>query len=758
MLTAPLFCTDQRHDRNGFVAGMGLGLLLLAFGPVIAGTGPQPTPHYRWNNVTVGGGGFSPNIIFSPLEPGLAYLRTDIGGLYRFDSGDRRWIPLQDGMSEGNYFGVESVATDPRDVNVVYAAVGMYGSGPAAIMRSEDRGAHWNIAPVAFRMGGNEDGRGLGERLAVDPHDTRIVYFGSRHDGLQRSVDRGRTWRRVLAFPVSGLGMPEPRRTHGGISFVLFDARSGVDGAPTRTLFAGVADNSEHHLFRSDDAGASWRAVPHEPRANLLPVRAQLDAKGSLYIAYSNGIGPNGITAGAVFKLDTATEVWRDITPRADPKPPGGYMGLAVDLRRPDTVLVATVDQWIGPDTIWRSTDAGTHWTSLRSLSAIDASDTPFLRWGKAQATFGWWIAGLTVDPFDSNHVVYTTGATVYATQGPLTVSTSPPLQWRPWVAGIEETAILAVASPPRGPPLFSGFGDIGGFVHEDLRASPASMYTNPIFNNTDTLDSAGLAPHVMVRGGRAQRGVAACAWSQDFGKTWQPLDPVRAERSEPAQGSGRNAEPAPTVSADGATFIVTTRAALLTRDRGQSWTAVRGLPDFARPVADRTDATRFYAVDFQHSQLLRSEDGGASFALLASSRLPCDLNDEQPTRQVPSPLLATPGRTGDLWLVCKQGLYHSIDGGLRFEQRRSDLNVGALGFGKEASEHGYPTLFAIGTRGDLTAIWRSDDAGTSWARINDAAHEYGRRFRVITGDPRVYGRVYVGTDGRGLLYGEPDS
>ena len=751
--------TAQRGGRNGFIAGMGLGLLFLARGPVIAGTVPQPIAHYRWNNVTVGGGGFSPNIIFSPLEPGLAYLRTDIGGLYRFDLGVRRWIPLQDGMLEGNYFGVESVAADPRDVNVVYAAVGMYGFGPAAIMRSEDRGAHWTIMPVAFRMGGNEDGRGLGERLAVDPHDTRIVYFGSRHDGLQRSDDRGRTWQRVLAFPVSGLGMPEPRRTHAGISFVLFDARSGVDGAATRTLFAGVADNEEHHLFRSDDAGASWRGVPREPRADLLPVRAQLDANGTLYIAYSNGIGPNGITEGAVFKLDTATEVWRDITPRANPKPPGGYMGLAVDLRRPDTVLVATVDQWTGPDTIWRSTDAGTHWTSLRSLSEIDASDTPFLRWGKSQASFGWWIAGLAVDPFDSNHVVYTTGATVYATQGPLTVSRSPPLLWRPWVAGIEETAILTLANPPRGPPLLSGFGDIGGFVHEDLRASPASMYTNPVFNNTDTLDYAGVAPQVMVRGGRGQRGVAACAWSEDFGKTWQPLDAVGARLSEPAQGSDRDAEPMPAISADGATFIVTTRAALFTRDRGQSWAAVRGLPDFARPVADRTDAKRFYAVDFQHSQLLRSEDGGASFAPLRTSRLPCDLQHEQPTRwQVPSPLLATPDRTQDLWLVCRHGLYHSVDGGRRFEQRRSDLNVVALGFGKEAAEHSYPTLFAIGTRGDLTAIWRSDDAGTSWARINDDAHEYGRRFRVITGDPRVYGRVYVGTDGRGLLYGEPES
>jgi len=40
---------------------------------------------------------------------------------------------------------------------------------------------------------------------------------------------------------------------------------------------------------------------------------------------------------------------------------------------------------------------------------------------------------------------------------------------------------------------------------------------------------------------------------------------------------------------------------------------------------------------------------------------------------------------------------------------------------------------------------------------VSDAQHEYGRRFRVISADPRVFGRVYVGTDGRGVLYGEPE-
>jgi hypothetical protein len=81
-------------------AALGVGL--------VWATEPQ-SAHYQWNNVTVGGGGFSPNIVFSPVEQGLAYLRTDIGGLYRYDQSQQRWIPLQDGMSEGNYFGVESV-------------------------------------------------------------------------------------------------------------------------------------------------------------------------------------------------------------------------------------------------------------------------------------------------------------------------------------------------------------------------------------------------------------------------------------------------------------------------------------------------------------------------------------------------------------------------------------------------------------------------------------------------------------------------
>ena len=54
-----------------------------------------------------------------------------------------------------------------------------------------------------------------------------------------------------------------------------------------------------------------------------------------------------------------------------------------------------------------------------------------------------------------------------------------------------------------------------------------------------------------------------------------------------------------------------------------------------------------------------------------------------------------------------------------------------------------------------VRGFFRSDDGGRSWVRINDDQHQYGLVLH-ITGDPKRYGRVYVGTHGRGTLYGDP--
>jgi xyloglucan-specific exo-beta-1,4-glucanase len=88
--------------------------------------GRPQTENYTWQNVAMGGGGFVSGIITSKTEQNLMYARTDVGGAYRWDAANSRWIPLLDWTSESElgYQGVESLAIDPVEPNKVYMLVG----------------------------------------------------------------------------------------------------------------------------------------------------------------------------------------------------------------------------------------------------------------------------------------------------------------------------------------------------------------------------------------------------------------------------------------------------------------------------------------------------------------------------------------------------------------------------------------------------------------------------------------------------------
>lgn len=707
---------------------------------------PVQAEAYQWRNVAVGGGGFAPNIIFSRAEPGLAYLRTDMGGAYRWDVGLHRWTPLQDGSAVSSYMGIESLAADPVNPNVVYLAAGMYFGGEAAIWRSIDRGASWRITPVPFRMGGNEDGRGLGERLAVDPNRTSTLYFGSRHDGLWRSDDSGASWRKVESFPRRGLGSPAPRTTHAGISFVLFD------GSRRGTIYAAVADSGAPHLFRSTDGGRSWRPVPGEPPADMLPVRADMDGDGKLFITYATGIGPNGIHDGSVWRLDTRTGQWSDITP--DPASEGGYMGVSVDRTRPGRLAVSSINRWIPGDTIWVSRDHGRSWSDLKPRSRRDISISPWLRLGEEEPEFGHWTAGLAIDPFSGGTIAYTTGATLYRTDDALSDGV---LTWRPWVQGIEQTAVITLTSPTGGAHLISGFGDIAGFVHDQFDVSPRGIHLNPWLNNSNNLDYAELAPNIVVRSGsrhKPEPDGASLGWSEDGGRSWQPLKapPVNGERFD------TNGEAPITVTADGRTFLVAGPTLVATSDRGRTWFAPAGLPPGVRAYPDRADPALVYAIDFRGSRLFVSRDGARSFRQAAATGLPSNFSADQPRNREAQPVLqATPGRAGESWIKLGGKLFHSRDSGASFAPASGDdMSIDLFGLGKGAPGRDLPSLYAVGTKDGLRAVWRSDDGGAIWIRINDDRHQWGLRFRAISGDPRVHGRVYVATDGRGIFAGDP--
>jgi len=145
-----------------------------------SGQTPRATP-YTWRNVQIVGGGFVDGVIFHPSAKNLRYARTDMGGAYRWDAASDRWQPMLDWVpyKDLNLMGIESIAVDPSDANRVYLACGTYTNAHTpngAILRSGDRGRTFQRTGVPFKFGGNEDGRGNGERLAVDPEDGRVLY------------------------------------------------------------------------------------------------------------------------------------------------------------------------------------------------------------------------------------------------------------------------------------------------------------------------------------------------------------------------------------------------------------------------------------------------------------------------------------------------------------------------------------------------------------------------------------------------------
>lgn len=730
----------RRRGLLGFAAPMLLALSVVGGGQALDAAG------YRWTNVTVGAGGYAPNIVFSAVERGLAYLRTDMGGAYRWDAARQRWLPLQDGMATSSYMGIESIAPDPRDADVVYMAVGMGARQPAAILRSGDRGRTWRTTAVPFAMGGNEDGRGMGERLAVDPNRTRTLFFGSRHDGLWRSDDAGASWAKVTGFPVTGLGAPAARRTHGGVSFVAVDPTSGGAGGGSRRIWAGVADPGAAALYRSEDGGRSWVAASGPA---LFAAKGVVDARGVLWVGFASGLGPSGIQTGAVWRYAPDGQ-GRDVSPAAwrSTGSEGAFLGVAVARGRAGTVAVSSVDRYRHGDSVWVSRDDGQSWDDLGPRSRRDISATPFLLHEGKGADFGHWISGLAIDPFDAGRIAYTTGATLYETRNGASAKT---IRWSPWTRGIEQTAIITLISPTGGAPLISGFGDLAGFVHDDLARSPRPSFVNPYMSNTNTLDYAGLAPSVIVRSGslypeRPREG--SLGRSEDGGRTWRML--TLPPMGTPARREDLNGDWPITVSADGRTMVVATPVPQVSRDGGRHWVVVRGLPGGMRAVADKRDARIFYAVDVAHGELLVSRDAAASFAPVAGRGLPKDLKPMgRQGREAQSAVLADPDRAGSIWLRAGERLFRSTDGGSIFVPASGALQVELYGLGKGS-------VFAVGTLDGVRGVWRSIDSGGHWSRIDDDAHRWGGRYRVISGDPRREGRVYLGTDGRGLFYGDP--
>lgn len=473
--------------RLAFAASTAMITMLAAAPPVHAAT--PPVTLFNWSSVPVRGMGTVTGIVISKKPPYNAYIRTDVGGGYRYDRARDRWLPMFDGFNtqaSGGNTGLESIAVDPLAPNTVYAAstaiastfvqwgVSKY-SFAGEVLVSKDAGLTWTPTGLAAQgvvMGANGAFRDrTGERLMIDPRNTGVLYFASRANGI---------WRKIGAAPWTQLGggLPDPSTLTGynaaagadnssiaGFTFVLADPAGGAlspaQGGLSRHLYAGAYGAG---VYESKDGGSSWALIG----GGAAPMRGVIAPDGTLYVGFDTASQPGGV-------LKYSNGSWSDVSPQ-----PGlAVSGLAMDPTSPKVLMAAS------GRTIYRSTDGGVSWAAQsQNMGAPDANVPGSTVNPTAPLYYGDWssnyIGQVAVDPANPAVAWWVNGFGVARTDN---VNAAQPFYaWH--MNNLEELDTQMVRVPPQpraqgGADLIFATDDMIGFRIANRLQTPSSTF-NP--------------------------------------------------------------------------------------------------------------------------------------------------------------------------------------------------------------------------------------------------------------------------------------
>ena len=537
----------------------------------------------------------------------------------------------------------------------------------------------------------------------------------------------------------------------GAIRAILFDPSSSQDNK-TNIIYIGVYGKG---IYQTTNAGEDWVLMdgsPKEPLRMAISPSPQPSPKGrgSTSTEFSSypGVRSNTIQAeeeknkqSSVLFVTTPRGVfrysenqWQDISPEKDKE----YCGISVNPSNPKMVVCAQRFRGFN-NPIYLSLDQGNTWSNVLEKCEIHFQ-APW--WPKNH--FSAATACIVFNPHAKNEVWFTDWYGTWHTPD----ITAIPCHWHTHENGHEEMVVFGIISPPAGAPLLTAIADNNGTRHANLDDYPDSIYQNPWVQSTTGLDFCEADPNCIVRvGSRNDGSDGAGAFSTDNGVSWKPFGKTNFAMN------GRIA-----VSAKDPNRIVVLPMAdspKYSRDKGKTWNESEGAPkggigNFwhkSQPLAsDRADGNLFYY--FEGGILYHSNDGGKTWekgALLPRDQKGFLVN-----------VKCVPGKEGEVWVsLGKNGLFRSQDKGNTFNKVENVSWAHLFDFGKPAPGNDNPALFLYGTTNNATGVFRSADMGNTWVRINDDQNQIGDSPECLTADRQVFGRVYIGTNGRGIFVGE---
>ena len=769
--------------------------------------------NYRYRNLPIPGGGYVTGFGFHPKDDTVRYVRTDIGGAYRFDCDTQTFHSLIDHVTMEDLretFPI-ALALDEKEPGRLYIAGGIWEKPPGKLAVSHDFGQHFTYYDMPMRVHGNLGGRGTGKRLIVDGKDSSRLYFASQADGLWMAEDYGKHWKKLPGMPENYLTFV--CQTKAG---ALIVGSAGVTTKRSNTLRG-------YSLYVSYDEGESFETL-WQPKdgeiegvklAGLVPQRYAMD-ENYLYVTFSvmgknayiyeHGYSCDGgsVICGTLVRYPVSEDGrigdGTVITPMDALVPvaagtgedylPYGFSGIAVSDACPGLVVTSTICRGEG-DAIFRSFDYGMTWECILYDLSVGVMDfrtsymTPKYNGGH---NLMHWLTDLSFVAGNANELWFNTGTGVFRTCNLL----DKEVHFSDWSDGIEETVHLNLYSPPKGEVhLIDILGDLGGFAFTSLDTPCETSFSDEEGNRYITCINADYSdqnPDMVVvtpRGNWTGRTKGGLIVSKDQCKTFErlpmpyglspKLDEFLHRIETPNVNSGWVSLSPDTNTilwnvADG--ICLPAELAIVSQDGGKTFTQVTVYDkdnelltgEGFKVFSDRMDNELFYGFG-EHSEFYLSQDGGKTFYERELPKEFPKMNFTLIDCANKTEVRGECGKQGVFYLAMKEnGLWK-----LSYDKESDELRVKRLGkegdifyrmgLGVKRPGGDYATedkaIYVAAAIEGVYGFYRSTDDGASFVCLNTDRQMFGE-INSMEGDSQSYGRFYIATGSRGVLYGEP--
>lgn len=298
-----------------------------------------------------------------PAQPNVFYIGVNNGGVWRSSDYGHTWVPIFDDQPTGS---IGTVTVAPSDPNILYVGSGEGLQRPDlstgdGIYKSTDAGKTW-------RHLGLSDAQQIGA-IIVDPRDANRLFvaalghpYGPNEErGVFRSLDGGQTWQKVL-YKDENTGAIALSFDPSNAQTIYADLWSARQGPWENGAWEGPGSG----LYKSTDGGTTWRQL-----TKGLPTFEQRLGRIGFAIAPSN---PNRMYAlvdasqefAGLYRSDDAGESWRKINGDGRLWGRGSdFAEIKVHPKNPDELYDANI-------VCWKSTDAGETFAGFKGAPGGD--------------------------------------------------------------------------------------------------------------------------------------------------------------------------------------------------------------------------------------------------------------------------------------------------------------------------------------------------------------------------------------------------